>query len=94
MRRRHGATQWFLLSAAHAEHAQVSIVQLLKDVRVGDVMSRDCIRVDPSVNLQTIVDEHLLRSGRRCLRCPRDPARAMGRDDGGRGDAASGQFAR
>jgi len=39
----------------------------LRGVRVGDVMARDCPVVDARDNLQTFVDEHLLRTGQRCF---------------------------
>jgi Zn-dependent protease/predicted transcriptional regulator len=58
---------WFLLDAARASYAQVAITEGLSGVRVADVMSRDYPTVDGYLNLQTFVDEHLLRSGRRCF---------------------------
>jgi Zn-dependent protease/CBS domain-containing protein len=58
---------WFLLEAARASYAQVEISEGLRGVRVADVMARDCQLVDSRTNLQTFVDEHLLRSGRRCF---------------------------
>lgn len=57
---------WFLLSAAGASYAQVTITESLRDVRVGDVMSHDCATVDPATNLQAFVDDLVLRAGRRC----------------------------
>lgn len=56
---------WFLLGAARDSYAQMEITAHLGGVRVGDVMARDCPVVDGRTNLQTFVDEHLLRSGRR-----------------------------
>ncbi len=58
---------WFLLDAARASYAQVVTTESLRGVRVGDVMARDCPVVDGNSNLQTFVDEHLLRTGRRCF---------------------------
>ncbi len=58
---------WFLLDAARASYAQVVTTQSLRGVRVGHVMARDCPVVDGRSNLQTFVDEHLLRTGRRCF---------------------------
>ncbi len=58
---------WFLLDASRASYAQVVTAENLRGVRVGDVMARDCPRVDGRSNLQTFVDEHLLRTGRRCF---------------------------
>jgi Zn-dependent protease len=58
---------WFLLTAAQASYAQVTIDETLRGVRVGDVMSEDCATVDAEVNLQSVVDDLLLRTGRRCI---------------------------
>ena len=58
---------WFLLDAARASYAQVVTTENLRGVRVGDVMAGDCPVVDGNSNLQTFVDDHLLRSGRRCF---------------------------
>jgi Zn-dependent protease/predicted transcriptional regulator len=56
---------WFLLGASRDSYAQMEITESLRGVRVGDVMARDCPVVDGRTNLQTLVDEYLLRSGRR-----------------------------
>jgi Zn-dependent protease len=58
---------WFLLSASRESQAQVAITEGLRGVRVADVMSRDYPMVDGHSNLQTFVEEHLVRTGRRCF---------------------------
>ena len=58
---------WFLLSASRESYAQVAITEGLRGVRVADVMSRDYPTVDGHSNLQTFVEEHLVRTGRRCF---------------------------
>jgi CBS domain-containing protein len=58
---------WFLLDAARASYAQLQVTETLRGIRVGDVMTQDCPRVDGRDNLQTLVDEHLLRTGQRCF---------------------------
>jgi Zn-dependent protease/predicted transcriptional regulator len=58
---------WFLLLAARSSSAQLEMSERLRGVRVTDVMTRDCQVVDKRSNLQTFVDEHLLRTGRRCF---------------------------
>lgn len=58
---------WFLLSASRESQAQVAIIERLRGVRVADVMSRDYPTVDGHSNLQTFVEEHLVRTGRRCF---------------------------
>ena len=58
---------WFLLNASRESYAQVAITEGLSGVRVRDVMSRDYPNVDHHANLQTFVEEHLVKSGRRCF---------------------------
>ena len=58
---------WFLLDAARTSAAQLGITETLRGLRVGDLMARDCPRVDGRVNLQTLVDEYLLPTGQRCF---------------------------
>ena len=58
---------WFLLDAAGASYAQVEVNERLRGVRVGDIMTRDCPTVDGRTNLQTFVEDFLLRTGRRCF---------------------------
>jgi Zn-dependent protease/CBS domain-containing protein len=58
---------WFLLSAAQSSYMQFSMMQLLRGVRVGDVMADECATVDAASDVQTVVDDMLLRRGRRCL---------------------------
>ncbi|MGB7201517.1 MAG: site-2 protease family protein [Pyrinomonadaceae bacterium] len=58
---------WFLLNAARASYAQVEITENLRGLTVSDLMSRDSACVAPSENLQTIVDDYMLKAGRRCV---------------------------
>jgi Zn-dependent protease len=58
---------WFLLDAAGASYAQVEINERLRGVRVGDVMARDCPTVDGRTNLQTFIEDFLLRTAQRCF---------------------------
>jgi Zn-dependent protease len=58
---------WFLLDAARASYAQVSIDESLRGLNVRDVMETDCSVVEGRSSLQSVVDEHLLRTGRRCF---------------------------
>jgi Zn-dependent protease/predicted transcriptional regulator len=58
---------WFLLGAARSSYEQLKIVETLRGIRVGDVMTQNWPRVDGLDNLQTLVDEHLLRTGHRCF---------------------------
>jgi len=51
---------------------QVEIMHALSGIKVGEVMERNCAVVDATTNLQTLVDEHLLRSGQRCFMVQKD----------------------
>ncbi len=63
---------WFLLDAARSSRMQVEIMHALRGVKVRDVMERNCTIVDATTNLQSLVDEHLLRSGQRCFIVQKD----------------------
>jgi Zn-dependent protease/predicted transcriptional regulator len=58
---------WFLLSASRESYAQVAISDTLRGVKVRDVMTQQYPTVDSRTNLQILVDEYFLRTGRRCL---------------------------
>jgi Zn-dependent protease/CBS domain-containing protein len=58
---------WFLLNAARASYLNVEVTEGLRGVRVADLMSRECAVLGPTVNVQTLVDEHMLRTGQRCF---------------------------
>src|SRR4030095_6263585 len=58
---------WFLSDAARASYAQVEISENLRGVKVSEVMANDWPAVDGRMNLQTLVDQHLLRTGQRCF---------------------------
>ena len=60
---------WFLLEASRSGQSQAGITEMLRGIRVVDVMSRDNnnVSVDGRWNLQTFADEKLLRSGLRCF---------------------------
>ncbi len=58
---------WFLLQAAGASRLQLQAMSALRGLKVGDTMTRDCVRVDGNTDLQTFVDSYLLRTGQRCF---------------------------
>jgi Zn-dependent protease/predicted transcriptional regulator len=58
---------WFLLEAARSSQAQIGMTEMLRGIHVGDVMSRDYVKVDGRSNIQTFAEEHLLKSGQRCF---------------------------
>jgi Zn-dependent protease/predicted transcriptional regulator len=58
---------WFLLQAATASASSVALTAGLKGVRVSDVMTADCVKLDGNMNVERFVEDYLLRSGRRCF---------------------------
>ncbi len=63
---------WFLLDASRSSMVQTELMAALRGVRVRDVMERACATVDANVSLQSLVDDHLLRSGARCVVVQKD----------------------
>ncbi len=57
---------WFLLDAALASYAQSEIMSELRDVHVGDVMTRNCATVGAQASLQEFV-EAVVHGGPRCF---------------------------
>ncbi len=57
---------WFLLQASQASYAQLALTRALRDVRVRDIMSDDCVNVDAAEDVQRFV-ERVLHTGRRCF---------------------------
>ncbi len=58
---------WFLLQAAGASYMQMQMGTALQGVRVRDLMRTDPVSVTPDTTLDRVVNDYLLRSGRRCV---------------------------
>jgi Zn-dependent protease len=58
---------WFLLDASRSSYVQVELTAGLRDRRVGDIMDRDYATVESHLSVQDFVDQHVLRTGRRCF---------------------------
>ena len=58
---------WFLLQAAGATYFRIQATGLLRDLRVGDLMSTAYHSVNPDTSLQYLVDETLFGTGARCF---------------------------
>ena len=58
---------WFLLDAAGSAYAQVDLIAGLRGLRVGDIVSEECVTLDPRMTLQTFADDYVLRTGQRCF---------------------------
>lgn len=58
---------WFLQSSAVSSYRQLAIQDMLKGHTVGEAMTRDCEVVRPELTVDRLVQDHILRSGRRCF---------------------------
>jgi Zn-dependent protease/predicted transcriptional regulator len=58
---------WFLLNASRENYQQVEATMALRGLSVSDLMARDCPAVDARTNLREFVEEHVIRTGRRCF---------------------------
>jgi Zn-dependent protease/CBS domain-containing protein len=58
---------WFLQNAAAASHGEATMREMLRDVTVGQAMTRDCQRVERGSSLDRVVHEEVLGAGRRCF---------------------------
>jgi CBS domain-containing protein len=58
---------WFLLAAAQSAYRSVELDASLREIRVGDVMSDECRRIDGRTTVREFLEEHVMRTGRRCV---------------------------
>lgn len=58
---------WFLLDASRSSYVQLELMTALRNRRVADIMERDYATVEGHASLQDLVDEYVLRTGRRCF---------------------------
>jgi Zn-dependent protease len=58
---------WFLRNAAQESVLQMSVKSALSGLVAEDIMARDCPTVPGQLSLADLVQEHILRMGRRCF---------------------------
>jgi len=58
---------WFLRNAAQESVLQMSVRSALSGLVAEDIMARDCPTVPGQLSLADLVQEHILRMGRRCF---------------------------
>jgi Zn-dependent protease/predicted transcriptional regulator len=54
---------WFLHTAAQASYQQASLQEILRGVKVKDVMVKDIITISPDITIDTAVNEYFLKYG-------------------------------
>jgi Zn-dependent protease/predicted transcriptional regulator len=69
---------WFLLNASRENHHQLEAMEALRGLTVGDLMARDCPIVSARTNLRDFVEEHVIRTGRRCFLVAEEDANVVG----------------
>ena len=60
-----GLIGWFLQNAAFGETQAVTIEERLRGIRVDQVMSREFARVPARITVRSLIDDHVLATGRR-----------------------------
>jgi Zn-dependent protease/predicted transcriptional regulator len=63
---------WFLLDAARSSQQAMVFERAMKGARARDVMNADVPTIPAETTLSEFVDDHLLRTGRRCFVVMRD----------------------
>lgn len=58
---------WFLESTAAGSYRELVLQDMLKGHVASEVMSQDCQMVSPDINIESLVNEYILTSGRRCF---------------------------
>lgn len=58
---------WFLQNAAAVSYLHANLQQSLRDVRVDQVMARDCVKVSERMPLGQLVEEQVLTGAQRCF---------------------------
>jgi Zn-dependent protease len=61
-----GLLGWFLLDAATASYVHAEVLTGLSNIRVGDLMSHECVSVPAELSVQRFAEEYVLQTGRRC----------------------------
>jgi Zn-dependent protease len=58
---------WFLLASAQQAYVESKLRTQLHDVRVADIMSKDCRVIDGRTTVGEFIQEYLFKTGRRCF---------------------------
>ncbi len=58
---------WFLENAAATSYRQMALLDMLKGHTVSELMTTECPTVPPQLNIEQLVHEQILTSGRRCF---------------------------
>jgi Zn-dependent protease/CBS domain-containing protein len=62
-----GLMGWFLASTAANSYHQMVMQHVLEGHDVSEIVSSDCISVEPDLPIERLVNEYILPTGRRCF---------------------------
>jgi CBS domain-containing protein len=68
---------WILENAAVGSYRQMALQDVLRGHKVSEVMTRDCQSVPSTIAVETLVNDYIMTSGRRCFPVV-DGGQAMG----------------
>jgi Zn-dependent protease/CBS domain-containing protein len=68
---------WILENAAVGSYRQMALQDVLRGHKVSEVMTRDCQAVPSTIAVETLVNDYIMTSGRRCFPVV-DGGQAMG----------------
>ncbi len=58
---------WFMDNAASQTYQQTILQEMLRGVRVSELMTQDCLRIPRAMSVSDLVDQYVLRQGGRCF---------------------------
>jgi Zn-dependent protease/CBS domain-containing protein len=58
---------WFLISAASGSYQQLVLQDMLKGHTASEIMTRECVTVNPDLSVERLINENILATGRRCF---------------------------
>ena len=58
---------WFLENAASGSYRQLALQNMLQGHTAKEAMTQDCPAVTPELNIERLLNEHILNSARRCF---------------------------
>jgi Zn-dependent protease len=58
---------WFLYTAASSSYRQLILTQALQGHSAKEIMTRDCSQIQPDMNIDKLVNDVVLPSGKRCF---------------------------
>ncbi len=58
---------WFLENAASASYRQLALRETLQGHSADEIMTKECLAISPRLTVSQVVEDFILRTGRRCF---------------------------